>query len=135
MKFPTWYVQYLMFRRKMRCRKVVCVDTEVDFTSSAKRFDQDLAKAVAKKGDADDADEPSAGATLGNSGKNAVRLGNPPRHVTFRLEPSMDIGELESRERGRHGSWVDYFTCICTGSPAYTDSARMAIKCHCLAIY
>ena len=68
------------------CRKVVCVDTEADFTSSAKRFDQDLAKAVAKKEDGG-----------GENAENSVSVDNPPRHVTFRLEPSMDISELESR--------------------------------------
>lgn len=96
----------MKFKIKIHCRKVVCVDTEVDFTSSAKRFDQDLAKAVAKKGDT--VVDPEEGGSPGNSEKNAVRLDNPPRHVTFRLEPSMDIGELESREEGRHASYVDY---------------------------
>ena len=88
-------------RKNIRRRKVVCVDTEVDFTSSATRFDQDLAKAVAKKRETDD-DDPRSGGSQSQPGngekKNGVRLDNPPRHVTFRLEPSMDIGELESRD-------------------------------------
>ena len=47
-KWPTW---------QPCCRKVVCVDTEADFTSSAKRFDRDLAEAVkAKKGEKTDED-------------------------------------------------------------------------------
>ena len=77
------------------CRKVVCVDTEADFTSSAKRFDRDLAKAVAKKGEKTDEYEDGKG--------NAVKSDNPPRHVTFRLEADMDIGLLESRLASHFG--------------------------------
>ena len=78
----------------------MCVDTEADFTSSAKRFDLDLAKAVAKKGektDGEDAEDEGKG--------NPVKSDNPPRHVTFRLEADMDIGQLESRDGWESEAW------------------------------
>ena len=70
-----------------RGRGVVCVDTESDFTDSAKKFDSELSRAVLKRSNTDH--EESGGVT--------PAIDNPPRHVTFRLESSMDIDELEAK--------------------------------------
>ena len=56
---------------------VVSVDTESDFTSSAKKFDNDLMTFMNKK-------------------KQNCDTFQKPKHLTFRLESEMETGKLET---------------------------------------
>ncbi|TRY61730.1 hypothetical protein TCAL_04398 [Tigriopus californicus] len=92
---------------------VSCVDIETDFTASAIKFDQDLRKSLEKRQNSHDQDSPKF---------------RGPSHVTFRLDPEMDITELEEKLASKFNHEDTSFTYGIVGLHTCGDLGPLLIK-------
>lgn len=93
---------------------VSCVDIENDFTTSAIKFDQDLKKSLEKRQD--------------SNHENKDPLFQGPSHVTFRLDPEMNITELEKKLASKFNHEDMSFTYGIVGLHTCGDLGPLLIK-------